>query len=237
MLEEINFSNKKNLKNFIIFLLAKEFSLTAKEIFKKATFEGYCVSYQAVFKALLELTNNKILIKKEKNYELNKRWIEYLKYLINLVRNNSQSRVMDFNYPESIKRFLNEIGPKIERYLGEDGGCVIVPKYKTAFLTPGEFLGQTLSTYLINKNKKISYLPINPNKISFDKDNLQHRKVIIVDVRVIAGKSMIKIEKAIKKIKRKYHILGLKKAAIYDWTGITDWSLKEHSVIDFLGED
>ncbi len=65
------------LKNIIIRLLAEEWPLTAKKLFKKAKLEfGKIVSYQAVHKTLQELVSLKVVACKCKEYSLEPFWLQ-----------------------------------------------------------------------------------------------------------------------------------------------------------------
>jgi len=63
------------VKNQIIEILGKEWPLTAKKIYFKIRRQGKIVTYQAVFKALQQLLEEKIIEKKKYDYLLSKEWL------------------------------------------------------------------------------------------------------------------------------------------------------------------
>jgi len=63
------------VKNLIIEILAGEWPLTAKKIYHKIKKKGKTVSYQAVFKSLQQLVDQKVVKKKQYNYSLDEEWV------------------------------------------------------------------------------------------------------------------------------------------------------------------
>lgn len=76
----INFASK-NIKNFIIDSLSKEWPVSAKKMYNSVKGAGISVSYQAVYKTLKDLEGNGIVIKAGKGYQLSLEWIKHLKRL------------------------------------------------------------------------------------------------------------------------------------------------------------
>ena len=76
-IESANISTKDR----IIHILASEYPLTAKKIYNalKKTSPLANISYQAVHKAIKELTMSKVLLKEEKGYKVNIKWVEAIK--------------------------------------------------------------------------------------------------------------------------------------------------------------
>ena len=68
---------KKSTKDGIISSLSLKHPLTAKEIYNALNKQyGNASSYQAVHKTILQLVNENVLEKNEKQYQLNKEWIK-----------------------------------------------------------------------------------------------------------------------------------------------------------------
>jgi len=73
------------LKNILIRLLAEEWPLTTKKLFKKARLEfGKGMSYQAVHKALQELVSLKVVACKCKEYSLEPFWLQEIEAFASL---------------------------------------------------------------------------------------------------------------------------------------------------------
>lgn len=70
------FGNKSNVKSLVFSILAREYPLKIIEI-KNLILKRYgkSVSFQAVRKAMLELVNDGILLKKDNSFVVNKQWV------------------------------------------------------------------------------------------------------------------------------------------------------------------
>jgi len=66
----------KNVKDAVIAVLTNEWPLSARKIYNKVRNMGLNVSYQAVHKAVCELLESGMLIKRDKSYELNIEWLD-----------------------------------------------------------------------------------------------------------------------------------------------------------------
>ncbi len=92
-------------KEKIIEILAERWPLTAKKIYKGLSKRYHLsLTYQAAYKALQELTENKILEKKKKGYLINKEWIERL---------NEFSEKIKMDLENAHKKRINKITEKI----------------------------------------------------------------------------------------------------------------------------
>jgi hypothetical protein len=75
----------KKVKDAIISILTKEWPLSARKIYNRVRNMCLDVSYQAVHKTINELLNNRIILRKDKEYALNKDWIDDVKnFAVNL---------------------------------------------------------------------------------------------------------------------------------------------------------
>lgn len=71
--------DNKNTKDQIITVLVRNYPLTTRKIHNQIKKQfASSVSYQAVHKTLKELLNQGILIREERNYEINPSWVEKL---------------------------------------------------------------------------------------------------------------------------------------------------------------
>jgi len=69
----------KNVKAIIISILSREWPLTARKIYNNVRKDGCSVTYQAVHKVLINLTDDGITLKEGKEYSLNPEWIKNTK--------------------------------------------------------------------------------------------------------------------------------------------------------------
>jgi hypothetical protein len=99
-----NFSKKGTSKDLILNVLATEWSLTLKEIYNrcKKNFR-YSGSYQSIFKSINELLGKKVLIKKDREYEINISWIKNLQSWTDVVETNyyAEKKIKDFSNKKS----------------------------------------------------------------------------------------------------------------------------------------
>lgn len=78
-----------NTKDAIISILTIEWPLSLKGIYYKIKKRyGYGCTYQAVFKAVKELLEGKILVEKDKKYEINTEWIKRVQSFTDIVETN-----------------------------------------------------------------------------------------------------------------------------------------------------
>ena len=86
----------------ILTVLSKRFPLTAKQIFSELKKEfGSNVSYQAIHKLLSQLAEERVIVREEKNYFLNREWIKQVK--------NFGSSLEDYYYKNSGQNYLKEL--------------------------------------------------------------------------------------------------------------------------------
>jgi len=84
-LAPIRLNGNNSVKNVVIQILADEWPLTVKEIFKRVKREfGKNVTYQATHKVVHELLFKKIVLANKKEYFLNTRWLNELETFSNL---------------------------------------------------------------------------------------------------------------------------------------------------------
>lgn len=67
---------KRPVKDIIISVISREWPITAKRIYNRVKGQGLSVTYQAVHKAIKELTAEGTLIKEDKEYSIKPDWIK-----------------------------------------------------------------------------------------------------------------------------------------------------------------
>ena len=79
----------KNTKDAVINLLTFEWPLNLRNIFFKIKKQyAYSSTYQSVYKAVKELVEKKVLIEKNKQYEINVEWIKNVQSFTDIVETN-----------------------------------------------------------------------------------------------------------------------------------------------------
>jgi len=80
---------EKRVKDMIIDILSFEWPLTLSQIYNRISKDyASSVSCQAVYKAINELVDEQVLVKKEKQYAINIKWVEKIKEFAVHVENN-----------------------------------------------------------------------------------------------------------------------------------------------------
>src|SRR3989344_7060121 len=97
IIPEINVK-PKSTKDAVINILALEWPLSLRGIFYKIKSKyGYSSSYQAVFNAVKELAELKVLVKKDKKYEINTEWIKRVQSFTDIVETNYYAKERVYN--------------------------------------------------------------------------------------------------------------------------------------------
>ena len=87
-----NFEGKKT-KDLILRVLSEEFPLTAKKIFLKVRKEFLSpASFEAIYKALQELHNDKVIAKKDDEYSISLEWLNKISKLSERIRENYSNK-------------------------------------------------------------------------------------------------------------------------------------------------
>ncbi len=211
----------------ILDILEKDWPLTIKEIYyilkKEHSRE---LTYQAVFKTVKLMANEGVLTAEKREYKLNTEWLCGLRDSIERKIRSYMLKEMQLSnaigIPSDVMieilRFIYEVGPKAEAYLGDDKGSIIVSSVGAyAFAT-------ALQNYLVNKNKEV-------NRVILDRfiniplrNSLYGRKVIAVDSGTNTGQNYRFVMKMLKSVKKKYKIKDIKFAVYFDRAGVADWS-------------
>lgn len=105
--------NQKTVKEKIINLLGFEWPLTAKEIYLKISKEhSKPISYQAIHKALTELTEEHIIEKKQNEFLLKKEWIKNCTNLFSYLNSayvEEKTRIIDYELKTPTKVIFNDV--------------------------------------------------------------------------------------------------------------------------------
>ena len=110
--------NKKSTKDLIIDILSYSWPLTTRKIYNLIKRKGLSVTYQAVHKSIKELLDQGIVIKQNKEYQLNIEWIKKRHEFIEKLKYAYIDR--KYNLLKSIEK--NELvpHPNIKIYLGRE---------------------------------------------------------------------------------------------------------------------
>lgn len=118
-----------SVKDQVIILLSDNKSLTAKQIhnFSISKF-GNNVSYQAIHKLLTEMLGKGILLKQEKNYFLNQRWIDNTKKFFDQVEKDNKATIKEpriivienFSYYEWGRNTLKFLAGEVDKGIVTD---------------------------------------------------------------------------------------------------------------------
>ena len=219
--------NEKPLKNIILDILEKEWPLTAKQIYytiKKNSSRH--LTYQAVFKAVKEMEKKKMLASDKKSYKINIDWLFKMRegverkihnYILHEIKTPG-----DFEAPPEVRvrvlQFVNDIGPKAEKYMGETNGSIVIVS------GGAESFGNGLYHYLIHHNKKVNKVIIDRFSRGILQSSLENRKIVVVDSATHTGRTYRAVMDMLKKVKKKYKIKDIKYAVYCDRAGVADWS-------------
>jgi len=131
----------KNTKDAVINLLTSEWPLTLRQIFYKIKKQyNYSFTYQSVYKAVKELKERKVLLEKDKKYEINVKWVKRLQSFTDIVETNYYTK----------DRMQNISGLK-ESKAGQD---LTILTFETIF-DAEKYLYYFIKTELLKKKNKI----------------------------------------------------------------------------------
>lgn len=223
-------SKRRPLKNLIIYTLVSEWPLTIRRIYNKLkTNNGVDVTYQAVFKTVKELVEKDVLVEKDKKYMINIGWINMVRDIADMMKKrylsaSGESEIpRDVYFPDPrVTMFLSEVGKNIVEYLKDSEGCVI------AIGGGGINFGLGVKYHLSNKGIEVNYLELDRHEIHMNrtrirKNDVEKRKVLVVDSAINTGETMKKVMKKMDSIKKDFKIKDVKYAVGCDLAGIADW--------------
>jgi hypothetical protein len=217
------------VKDFIVSTLTEEWPLTAKKIYYKLKKNNKArVTYQAVFKALQELAKEGILTKKDMNYEINLSWVNYLGNLADKIKSKyiAKNKIFAssievtkvvYNFDPRIMKFLDEIGEKVYNYVKDNEVCILA-------ISGNGYFGTAIKNYLENKGKVVNFTELDRNKLEIYKEDVEKRKVLIVDGAIYTGNTYKKVINKLHKIKNQYDIKEYSYIVEYDMLGLADIS-------------
>lgn len=131
----------KNTKDAVINLLTSEWPLTLRQIFYKIKKQyNYSFTYQSVYKAVKELKERRVLLEKDKKYEINVKWVKRLQSFTDIVETNYYTK----------DRMQNISGLK-ESKAGQD---LTILTFETIF-DAEKYLYYFIKTELLKKKNKI----------------------------------------------------------------------------------
>ncbi len=218
---------KRNARESIIAILSRKFPLNIKKIYNAVKKEyNLDLTYQAIFKLVKEMHEDGLLEKEGMEYRLNIGWIKQLEDELKIIKYNYCSLSSDSSDLSDVfdisNRFVSAIGPEIKNYIGSDKACVIALK--------GRFYGLALWKYLVREGidcKYTEFVPIEEalkKKISVKKEDVEGRKVIVVDSAIFSGKTYEIVMKKLNKFKKALKIKEIKYVVDRDIAGLADFS-------------
>jgi len=125
---------------------------------------------------------------------------------------------------ELIQKFINGVGEDIERYFGENKGCIIGLKDE------GVFYGEALYQWLKAKHKSLNFTVMDDEGNGLEEEKLKECKVLIVDNDIITARGYKKATEVIRARKEKLKIKDIKYAVLRDRMALADFSVEGYSV-------
>lgn len=161
---------EKKAKDLIISVLAMNYPLSSKKIYNeiKRGF-GYSVTYQAVHKSILQLLEQGVLIKEDKEYSINMQWIDELSNFVERMKQNYEAHkkypfgIIDMQTSENMQMivFSNFLSAELFNLKLHDKYCSN-PQNKAPFCAHLQHIkrpifqsGQAFQTLRIFKNTEI----------------------------------------------------------------------------------
>ncbi len=231
MSQETPREKKKPLKNMIIYTLVSEWPLTVRKIYGKVkTSNGINVTYQAVFKTVKELVDKDVLVENDKKYMLNIGWVNMVRDTADMMKkrylqapNGEKHIPRDVYFPDPrVTVFLREVGKDIAKYFKDSPGCIF------AIGGGGINFGLGLKYYLSSKGVDLKYIELDRHKIHMKrikirKEDVQKRKILVVDSAINTGHTMRNVMDKMNSLKKEFKMKDVKYAAGCDLVGISDW--------------
>jgi hypothetical protein len=113
-------SKQSSTKDQIIEILSYYWPLTVKKIYYSLKKEySRSITYQAAYKAINQLIDNNVIIKKENGYQLDLKWVKEVHNQTEIIRVNyfSEKQAAIFEQKESIHVFIFKTWFDVEKYL------------------------------------------------------------------------------------------------------------------------
>lgn len=122
-----------------------------------------------------------------------------------------------------VRKFVNEVGPKISDYIGQDPACII------SIPTGGIFYGMALRTYLLRLHDDVNYAELPKDGGRLYKHQVGGRKVVLVDDAISTGRTYRGIKGRVDAVKDDLEILDVKYAVEHDIAGLADFACENNS--------
>lgn len=220
-------TKKRNVRESIISILSREFPLSLMKIYNKVKKDySLDVTYQAVFKVVKEMLNDGIIERREKEYQLNVKWIKELENELDIIKKSyvGDSKESSEDIQRRINEFVAKIGPKIKEWISQDPACVI------GVSGGGRLFGLALFKYLLREGIAIKYFDINwidklsKGKNMLNKEDVSGKKLILIDSEIYSGRTYETVMAYMNKVKNKYNLKGIKFVVDRDTLGLADFS-------------
>ena len=183
-------TKKRNVRESIIAVLSREFPLSIKKIYNKVKKEyGLDVTYQAVFKLVKEMVDDKVIEKDNSEYKLNMNWIKQLEDEITVIKSKyvGENKKSENSMQDRINDFIAKMGPKLKTYLGKDKCCIVTLSgtgYYYALNTWKYFSREGIDVKFVNVDKSDMS---SGKQIKFNEEDFSNRKVLIIDYGIFSG--------------------------------------------------
>jgi hypoxanthine-guanine phosphoribosyltransferase len=221
-------TKKRNVRESIISVLSRDYPLSIRKIYNSVKKEYKLdVTYQAVFKLVKEMLEDGILQNSDSKmeYQLNMGWIKQLEDELNIIKKSYGSSKEDKTKEtqENISLFISEVAPKIKAYINQDRSAVI------GISGGGRLYGMALWKYITREGKDSKYIDydtveeVNRKGIGLKKEDVEGKKVIIVDSAIYSGRTLQTVMKKINLYKKKLGIKEIKFAVDKDHSGLADF--------------
>lgn len=224
-------TKKRNTREAIIQILSNEFPLTIKKVYNHVKKEYKLdITYQAVFKLINEMLEDGILEKSDREYKLNLVWISSVHSEVAKIESN-YFKSLGKEIPRSDTRILNfidKVGPSVKQYLNGEEGCIV-----SISGGAGIFYAVALWKYLLREGESITFEELDKinlikgNPLKMNSQNLEKRKLIMVDSAIHTGTIYRHAMEKMNSLKGRLKIKDIKFAVDSDSTGLADFSVSK----------
>jgi len=211
----------KSVKDKVFNVLSEEWPLSARKIFFKL--KGH--TYQAVYKVLQELVEQRIVKKQDQQYFVNIKWLNETIQHLEALKQDYRYRQGFLNgqfaasnplcFDRRIAHFVEKVGPKVQDWI--KGKCCILA-------VCGNIYGLTLKQYL-DMYKKIPLISIKHDMSNLP-DNMPEN-VIVVDFYIHTGGTY---KRALNSLRDHPNVKNICYVVEYDMLGLADFSAEQGKV-------
>jgi len=121
-----------------------------------------------------------------------------------------------------IKKFINGIGKQIERFFGNEKGCIV------GLEDDGVFYAEGLYYWLKKQNKDINLTTMDDYGNGLEEEKLRGRKVLLVDNDIVTGKAYRTVMSIMREKRERLKIKDIKFAVLCDRMKMADFSVEDY---------